>query len=177
MAGETEVGGDANWDVGHSDQGNLVESGSIDVFQSGGLVAFTRRLATLAAQASEQQESACFATATILTAGAALEAILAEYLFISERSAYTKEFSIAGVPKKYEMIKARKLVKDHPAVSELWAHRNAIVHSEPENERSRNYGTRINPAGARWAYETVDKFARTLWGSAMPNWFRSDAGM
>lgn len=177
MAGEVGAGGDAHRDVAISDQGNPVEFSSIEVFQSGALVAFTRRLATLAAQASEQQESACFATATILTAAAALEAILAEYLYLSGRSAYTKKFRRVGVPEKYEMIKASKLADDHPAVSELWAHRNAIGHSEPENGRLRNYGTRINSAGAIWAYETIEKFARTLWGPAMPNWFRSDAGM
>ncbi|MGO9597534.1 MAG: hypothetical protein ACLP7Q_05885 [Isosphaeraceae bacterium] len=117
------------------------------------------------------------ATATILTAAAALEAILAEYRYLSDRSAYKERFCKAGVPEKYRMIKASKLADDHPAVSELWTHRKAIGHSEPENERSRNYGTRINSAGAFWAYETVEKFARILWGPAMPDWFRSAAEM
>lgn len=161
-----------------SDAATADDSGfHIDVFMSGGLVTFTRKLADMAAQANEQQDVACLATATILTAAAALEAILSEFVYTINPSGYTKQFRKTGVPEKFRLATGTGLVATHPAVAELWDHRNAIGHSEPENPRSRFYGTRIDKAGAGWAISTVESFARALWGSNMPDWFRSDSGL
>ncbi len=177
MTDKVQSGDEVPVSVSSSDQVNLVESVSIEVYQSGGLVSCTRRLAALTTQASDPQDVTYLAIATILTAAAALEAILSEFMFLSNPSGYTKVFCKKGVRDKYKIIKNSELIDDHPEVSELWAHRIAIGHSEPENERSRRYGTRISPEGALWASETVEAFARSLWGAAMPNWFRSDTSM
>lgn len=168
---------DARGDVDGFDSGTSAECIFIEVFQSGGLVSRTRRLAALVNETADQLDSAYLATATILTAAAALEAILSEYVYLSDRPSYVKAFRKAGAPEKYEKLTGRKLRDDYPEVQEWWDRRVAIVHSEPENERSRHYGTRISAAGSAWASQTIEGFARGLWGASMPSWFRSDSGL
>ena len=163
LAQDLAVGDDSSW--------------HIDVYQSGGLVDFAKRLAALTSQAHDQQEEACYATATILMAAAALEALLAEFAYITDRTKYTNEFRKAGVSKKYQLLTSNELAVAHPPVAELWEHRIAIGHSEPDNARSRFYGTRVNRAGASWACSTLEDFARQLWGARMPDWLRKDGGL
>lgn len=169
-----------------SDQGKTCEAAFLTVYQSGGLVGYTRILAALAARSGDEKETGCLATAAILTAAAALEAILADYLYVTDRPPYREErrwieqpkkyvkFSNGGVPIKYQLLRDTILEADYPEVSNLWAVRNAIVHSEPDHVRTRTYGARINPDGATWAYETAQTFACNLWGADMPQWLRSD---
>ncbi len=151
---------------------------SIDVYQSGSLIAFSRRLSTCTMQARDQQEEACYATATILLAAAALEALLSEFAYLNDRCKYsTNEFRKAGVPRKYEILSGKDLAIAYPEIAELWAHRIAIGHSEPDNRRSTVYGTRVNKAGATWVVTTLESFARALWGADIPSWLRRDAGL
>jgi hypothetical protein len=160
-----------------SDSAKVEDTFHIDVFQSGGLIAFTRKLAAYTAQSVDPHDEACFATATILMAAAALEALLSEYAYTARRTSCTKDFRMAGVPKKFKLLTGEDLAVAYPDVAELWDHRIAIGHSEPESARSRFYGTRINKAGAIWAADVVAALAWALWDSSMPDWFRNDAGL
>lgn len=154
-----------------SDEARASDAQLVSVYQSAALVLYTKKLAAFVATATDQQDACCFATATLLTAAAACEAILSEFVYITNLPAFTPEFLKAGVAKKYESCKNRKLDKEHPAVSELIRHRHAISHSEPNHRRSQLFGTRVNVDGARWAAQTVEDFARAIWGSSMPKWF------
>jgi hypothetical protein len=143
----------------------------VSVYQSAGLVICTRTLAALAAGASKQGDVTSLATAALLTAVAASDAILSEFMYTTDLPGYTRKFLKAGVADKYKCISNKKLADDHPAVFELVRHRLAIAHSEPNNRRSRLYGNRISVDGAHWAAQTVETFARAVWGSSMPIWF------
>ena len=146
---------------------------AVSDYQSAGLVVNTRKLAELTAESTNPADIGSLATATILTAAAALEATLSEFLWITNPAAFTKEFRRAGIAGKYQHITQRSLAIDFPATAELVGHRIAISHSEPNNRRSRQFGSRINADGAHWAAETVETFAEAIWGNSMPQWFRN----
>ena len=171
------------------------EASCVSVYQSGALVGYAQRLASLAAESRDPYDVACFAAAAILSAAAASEAILSEFVYSSYLSAFTKDFRKAGVAAKYETIqelksgshvaaKAKKqknvpptkLARDHPDVEELLGYRIAIAHSEPGSLRSRLYATRINADGARWAAQVAQTFAKSIWGPLIPNWLEDSFG-
>lgn len=170
-----------------SDAANSAESCYISVYQTGALVKHTRTLAHHAARAADPEDEAGFAVAAILTAVAAAEAILAEFLHHTNRSKATRGFFRDPIAEKHKIIKKLKLVasatasgkqhdldNDHPHIAELIKHRNALTHHEPENHRSRISGSRITPAGAQWALDSVQDFARAIWqGVEMPDWVKS----
>jgi len=150
----------------------------IDVYQSGALVRHTRRLAEETERAEDNSmDVGCFATATFLTGIAAVEGMLSEFVHINNRSLYTSKFLKLGIAEKYAQVTGQLLADDAPEVVKLQAARNALVHSEPENVRSKDVGLLLNRHGARWATTTVDAFARLLWGNRMPRWFQSDTGL
>lgn len=140
-----------------SDEIRASDEESVVVFQSGGLVSNVRRHARLAGQSKDRYEADQIAIATILLAGAAQEAILLEYAYVIRPDLYSNSgFKRAGgVPAKYKRLKNRELKVALPDAAELWTHRVAIGHSEPDNPRSRFYGTRVNKAGVEWTVTTV----------------------
>jgi hypothetical protein len=148
----------------------------ITVYNAGGLVAQSRRLRDVAADAAKagnQSDEATFATATLLMAGAGLEAILSEFAHDKDRALYAKgSFRREGVARKFQKLTHLDFQTEHPNASELMEARKAIAHSEPHAQRSRMVSKRINHAGAQWATQTLEDFAISIWGDELPKWFR-----
>jgi hypothetical protein len=151
---------------------------SIQAFQSGGLVAHTRRLACLAAKSADEIEEVCLATAAILMGAAAIEALLSEAAYLKKPALYKKnKFRFEGVPGKFKMLTGDELTVKCPDGNKLWAQRVALSHAEPDHSRTRFVGTRINADGARWAAETTERLAVMIWGADMPRWFAETTGL
>lgn len=151
-------------------------------YQSGSLIRYARKLASMAARSNDLDDVRALATAAVLTSAAATEATLAEFVYITALAAFTRDFRRAGVAEKYDFVKKIKaggppsqsgrpnkplgptvLDTDHPEVSELAGYRIAIAHSEPDNPRSWRFGERINCEGASWAARVAEAFAGTIW--------------
>lgn len=162
-----------------ADAFTATESGRIDVYMSGALVQNIRRLASMAGSAPDPQDVTCLCISAVLMAAAALEALLTDLAHVMKPAVYNdRQFRrSSGVPEKYRRLFGGDLSKDHPAVARVWEDRNAVGHSEAEEERSRRVGARLNPASALGVANSIEDFARTVWGSAMPDWFRADAGL
>ena len=155
------------------------DSVSIEAFQSGMLVLFTRKLAVLTKDFKNKPECECLATATIVMGAAALEALFLEVAYKKDRELYKDENfrKRAGVPKKYEILTNQTLEETFPDVLKLWESRLALSHSEPDLPRTRFVGEKINPEGAIWVADTLDKFATQIWGDQMPKWFTETTGL
>ena len=91
-----------------SDMNHAAEASLVSVYQSGALVGYARRLASLAAESTDNNDVHCLAAAAILTAAAASEAILSEFVYLSYPLAFTKDFRGDGVAAKYKFIKDLK---------------------------------------------------------------------
>lgn len=183
-----------------SDSGSFAEALSIRAYQSGGLVNYVKTLARYAAQAGDPHEKECFALASILTAVAAVEANLTEFVVFKYNLTPPSRFFRKTNQEKYELIKNLRRTQnpqdlldelkvkpkeeplkpkpefdtDHPEVAKLIGCRNAITHSEPDNPRSISYNRLLNSDGARWAAETAQAFAYAIWGADMPEWLKRD---
>ena len=161
-----------------SDSGEGHDSVSIEAFQSGMLVLFTRKLAELTKNFENKPECECLVTATILMGAAAIESLLLDVAYVTNPTKYKdSDYRNKGVRKKYEELTGNNLDNRFPNVSELWGHRVALSHSEPDLRRTRLIGQRINPEGAVWVADTVDEFAVSLWGDQMPVRFSSTTGL
>lgn len=148
------------------------ETWKVEVFTSGSLVASVKLLARMAEQAADDVQRHCLCTSALLTAAAALEAFLAEYASTTHPTRCTMEFRRVGVPGKYRILTGNSLKADFPDVDKLWECRNAISHSEPENDCSRVVGEELTALGARWVATTVGTFVQQLLGEHIPAWFR-----
>jgi hypothetical protein len=141
------------------------ETISIDVYQSGGLVRHTRRLADATARSTDENERVCFATATLLMGAAALEGAATEVAFRLQPSLFSeKKFRFAGMPEKLERLAGRSF----PEAEKLQRHRNALTHAEPGHDRSRDVGGVLNVEGAKWVADLVEEIFLDLCGDRMP---------
>lgn len=131
----------------------------------------------MTSKSKDQQEITCFASATLLMAAAAFEALLAEAASIKDPKLYTKKYFNKGMPAKYEELMGRPLNVADKDADDLWKNRNALTHSEPNNDRSKSLGKKINSSGAIWAYEVVKKVSLDIWGDKMPSWFSKATGL
>ena len=137
-------------------------------YQSAGLVAHTRILASMAQDEKDEVKLVTLTTATILMAAAAMEAVLSEAAYILKPSLYKdSDFRRAGAPAKFEKFTG------HPSqeVEDVWNARIAVAHAEPNNKRTRFVGVKLNAEGAEWAANCVVKISKEVWGASMPNWF------
>jgi hypothetical protein len=157
---------------------NVEEIEMIEAYASGALLMDLRTLARLCRQSRNQDEIASLARATILVGGAAMEALLLEAAYIKNPQLYKQdEFRYGGVTEKFKELMGKELSSISPDADELWKWRKALGHSEPESERTRFVGTRINADGAEWASQTLDKLAVIIWGKDMPDWFAKTTGL
>ncbi len=85
-------------DVDQETTGTTAELRS--VFVSAGLVLYTRKSAALAYEMTDEADIHCLATAALLTAAAAAEAILSESAYITNINRFTEPFLFASVEKK-----------------------------------------------------------------------------
>jgi hypothetical protein len=147
-------------------------------YQSGNLISCTTWLAQFAAEETDELRLHRYATIALVTGAAACEALLSEVVYITAPAQFTPKFRRASVSGKYNLFKQgatnANLDSDHPEVSELLTHKNAIAHSEPNNPRSSRYVNRLSADGARWAALTVIAFAEAIWGANMPAWLNAD---
>jgi hypothetical protein len=150
----------------------------IEVFMSGTLTANVRRLASMASHATDPQVVNCLCVSAVLMSAAALEALVTDLAYVKNETEYNSSaFRHMGVPEKYNRLTGGTLLTDYPAIHHIWQYRNAVGHSEVANVRSRFVGEQLNPARAAWIAQSVEDFARGVWGPSMPDWFRSDAGL
>jgi hypothetical protein len=155
-------------------QAEDIASIKIDAYQSAGLVMHTRKLAELTRQFSNQPEVTSLATAVIVMAAAALEALLAEAAYMLQPELYKlTKFRKAGVPQKFKLLKRYS----SPDIEEIWGYRNALSHAEPDNPRTRYVGEKLNEAGALEFAATIEKLAVEIWGAQMPDWFVETTGL
>ena len=144
----------------------------IEAYVSGALVMDVRTLARLCKQSRDQDEIASLARAVILVGGAAIEALLLEAAYIKDSQLYKQDkFRFEGVPEKFKDLMGKNLSNISPDADELWKWRKALGHTEPDSERTRFVGTRINADGAEWVNQTIEKLAVIIWGKDMPDWF------
>jgi hypothetical protein len=102
-----------------ADTATASESGKVEVFTAGSLMASVKQLAAMAEQARDDAQRQSLCTGVLLTAAAALEAFLAEYAYTTCPALYTREFRRAGVPGKYQALTGNALKVDFPDVEEL----------------------------------------------------------
>lgn len=156
------------------DSGKADDDIRIEAYQSAGLVAHTRILAIIAQSETEEKRVVALATATILMASAALEAVLSEAAYILNQSLYkTKEFRMSGAPAKFEQLIG------HPSqeATDLWNARKSVAHAEPDNSRTLFVGMKLNAQGAEWAASCIEKISKEVWGESMPKWFSETTGI
>ena len=136
------------------DQGRGDDQISIRVFQNEGLLEHTRRVVELACRAKSERDRVALATAAVLMAGAAVEALIMETAYIHHPILYQdKKFRHAGVPHKFDM-----LMKGTSADCALiWSARTAVSHSEPDHRRSREVGVRIQPNEIRAVLDATER--------------------
>ncbi len=161
-----------------ADNGTATFDYRIEVYMSGALTSNVRRLASMAARATDPRDVSCLCVSALLMGAAALESLLTDLSYVTNRTQYNDtRFRHAGLGDKYNQLTGRDLLVDHPPISQIWDSRNAVGHSEVTHFRSRTVGERLNPAGAEWVAQSIEDFARAVWGTGMPDWFRSDAGL
>lgn len=147
---------------------NVREEVTIHAFQSAGLVRHTRLLAEIARGHLSETNMVAVTTATILMAAAALEALLLEAAFVLQPSLYAnRQFRKAGAPEKFMELKGYYSTK----AADIWNARKAVAHAEPDNERTRFVGEKLNANGAEWAARCIEKLSTEIWGNEMPSWF------
>ena len=157
-----------------SDSGTGTETISITVFQSGCLVSHTRILAKMTDGEINERKVSALATATILMAAAALEALLSEAAHVLKPALYEqRSFRMCGAPDKFKKLMGYK----SPEAELIWNARKAVAHSEPNNSRSRFVGKHLNSEGAKLALEAIENISNEVWGQLMPNWFKYGAGL
>ncbi len=156
------------------DSGKADETIRIEAFQSAGLVAHTRILARIAQSETDEMRVVALATATILMASAALEAVLSEAAYILNQSLYkTRKFRKSGAPDKFEQLTGHSSQE----ATALWNARIAVAHAEPDNSRTRFVGMKLNAQGAEWAANCIIKLSKEVWGASMPEWFSETIGI
>lgn len=140
----------------------------IHAFQSAGLVKHTRILAAIVSFQESDASMVAVATATILMAAAALEAVLSEAAFVLKPNLYSdKQFRRAGAPEKFEKLMGYSSTK----ARELWDARKAVAHAEPDHARTRFVGVKLNAQGAELALKCLEELTIEIWGNQMPAWF------
>ena len=150
----------------------------IEAYESGALLIAVRTLARLCKQSRNQDEINSLARAAILVGGAAIEALLLEAAYIKNSQLYKQDkFRHAGVRDKFKGLMGKELSNISPDADELWKWRKALGHTEPDNERTRFVGTRINADGAEWVNQTLEKLAVIIWAKDMPDWFTQTTGL
>jgi len=156
------------------DHGTSEASLSIDRFLSGGLTKNTRILAKLARFTSTEEEAVALSEAVLLMAGAALEAMLDEAAYVSNRTLYSdwKGFRKLGAPGKFKKLKGYT----SKTVCQIWDARKALTHAEPDHARTGKVGSVLNPDEAVKIAGSLQALANEIWGDHMPDWFSKDAG-
>ena len=157
------------------DHGTSEEGLSIDRYLSAGLTKHTGILAELTRHASTDEETAALAEAVVLMAGAALEAMLDEEAYMSNRALYSDR---DGFRKKSPRVKFKKLKHyESEEVRQIWDARNALTHAEPDHTRTGKVGSVLNPDEAVKIASSLQVLANEIWGDHMPDWFSKDAGL
>lgn len=157
------------------DHGTSEESLSINRYLSAGLTKHTRILARLAKLASTEEEAVALSEAVLLMAGAALEAMLDESAYMSDRVLYSNwnDFRKLSVPRKFEKLGHSKSEE----MDQIWDARIALSHAEPDNTRTGKVGSVLNPDEAVKIAGSLQALANEIWGDHMPDWFSKDAGL
>jgi len=157
------------------DHGTSEESLSVDRYLSAGLTKHTRILAELTRHASTDEETAALAEAVVLMAGAALEAMLDEAAYVSNRALYSErvDFRKLGVPAKFKKLRESKPSKE---MCRIWDARIALGHAEPDHTRTGKVGSVLNSDEAMEITDSLQALANEIWGDHIPDWFSKDAG-
>jgi hypothetical protein len=157
------------------DHGTSEGSLSVDRCLSAGLTKHTRILAELTRHASTDEETAALAEAVVLMAGAALEAVLDEAAYMTDRVAYNDR---RGFRKQSPLEKLKRLkVYKSEETSQISNARNALTHAEPDHTRTGKVGRVLNQDESVKIASSLQALANEIWGDHMPDWFSKDAGL
>ena len=108
-------------------------------------------------------------------AGAALEAMLDESAYMSNRALYN---NWEHFRRKSPRVKFKKLKHyESEEVRQIWDARIALSHAEPDNTRTGKVGSVLNPDKAVKIADSLQALANEIWGDHMPDWFLKDAGL
>lgn len=151
----------------------VIDSSCVRVYSFLGLLRATEYNAYRANVEIGNPVATVYAQNALLTAHAALEALVQESAFLLHPTLYQrdkKEFLGTSLVRKFAMfLEADERDTKVPAsIGKIAAHRVAISHSEPDNERSRSVGVVVTSRdAARYARE-VREAARWLWLERRP---------
>ena len=143
------------------------------VYQFNGLRLITEYNAAQACLAEGNNLETAYAVNTLLTAYAALEALVSESAACMYPKLYADRtgFRLIALIRQYECFLAtdgRSGERIPDEISEISSHRIALTHSEPDSERSRNVGAVLSAADAERFYQAVVNVALWLWNDRRP---------
>lgn len=150
----------------------MMETMAVQVYQFCGLLWATEHNAHHAGLDQGVNAQTVNGMNTLLTAYAALEALVAETALCVVPELYAdKKFRRSGIVAKYERLLEATARKGEPlpdVIEEISDHRIALTHSEPDNERTAKIGAVISATdAARFATE-VRNVAEWLWQKKRP---------
>lgn len=157
------------------DEGRADETVEIDRFLSAWLIMLTRTVSKLTQRFVGEAEETALAAATVLLAGAALEALATEAAYLLKPDLYKDKSFLksAGATEKL-----RRLLGHVPEEAQLiWDLRVAMSHTEPDSARTRRVGPDLNAASAAHTAGALERVSRDVWGARMPPWFSETLGV
>jgi hypothetical protein len=143
------------------------------VYQFNGLRLITQYNAAQASLGEGSNVEATYGVNTLLTAHAALQALVSESAACMYPKLYADRtgFRLIGLIRKYDCFLAtdgRPNEKIPDEISEICSRRIALTHSEPDSERSTNVGAAVSATDAERFYKAVVDVALWLWNGRRP---------
>lgn len=153
---------------------SIGEFATVQIFQFCGLLWLTEYNASKAGIENGLDSQTLYGMNTILSAYAALEALVTETAFCVEPELYAKkkEFRKQGLSQKFRLLidklgRTEECLPD--VIDEISAHRIALTHSEPDNIRSSQIGSVVSGTDANRFATEVRNLANWLWQGARPS--------
>jgi len=145
----------------------LEETIRVTRYISAQLLRDTKILAALADAIDGEDRQVALAGAAVLMGLSAIEAALHEAALLTRPHLYTNAYRRMSVNQKYLRLRGA----DSKPLKRLVYLRNALAHSEPENERGRDLSKCFNARAAAEITEQVILVCRDIWGTEMPKWY------
>jgi hypothetical protein len=150
----------------------MTETAKVEIFQFLGLLWTVEYNAYAARLGTGVDAQTVNATNALLTAYAALEALVSETAAVVIPSLYSeKKFRRAGLNEKFTWLlreTGRGSETVPPEIQEISDHRIAVTHSEPDNERSAQLGKVISATDALRFARAIRTIALWLWQDKRP---------
>lgn len=150
----------------------MIKAATIQVYQFNGLRWATEYNAVHAGLTHGIDAQTVNGINTLLTAFAALEALILESAACMHPQLYAdRRFRRQALVEKFRQfleVDGRNGEALPPVIQEVSDHRIALTHSEPDNERSRQVGTVISATDTRRFADAITETANWLWNGRGP---------